>query len=918
MNFLTIWSGIRICALILVVFCLTSAGGFSQTNYVLVQTTPDKLLVPYNLQEAIPFTDSTFLKGPACTLVPEFEAACDLFNAIDINRAFLLADETDTVRYNQAGKSINTKFMHRWYKVQIPEEISSIEFAQYLIDSVGIWAEPKIHAEPLIVEPVDTLYHCCWSPYPQKQYWGINGDGPGWVYRMELPKAWAIHTGSTNERIAIFDWGIEETHNDLDDRDIRDQVAGGGYHGTGVASQVFAEINADGLGMAGINWQAKGAEYRADLTSSHNETADTMISAFQHGCDFINCSFMLIDDQQEPEYSAVVHEAVAAVRQAGGFVIAAGGNSGDEGTPIYPGACGQAIAVAAIHNWGLAADFSSKGYWIDFAAPGMGILAANVNNGYRSGSGTSYATPMVSALTSMIYSCGAEQGYNLDDFDDIYNLLRLSADTLTEAAWNERTGWGLPKLDSAYWFLTKPNTIERFDVAGGWDESQSSQQVRMTGVLDLPYGYYLTIRHTLERWVQYTKDYYAVYGAWVRGSSSIGAGTEEPIVPAYEGKVVEWTQDSCRISTCWYALYNILGQHVGDWPATTPGISLNVAVVGEEMLAAPDLHLITGDPTKVRLSWTDPNEIEQGQQLYRKVNDGPWSYEEIPTGTLSREYPDTMASTYYRYKVKPYTVNQGTAFSDTKTVKYPPLQPENCEATVEYVDPTHLSKEALGKTTVDDIKGPVPSNLVHFQWDESANQPVGTVDNWIIEQRDIHCGWVPVPPNDRIWVCDTVWEVVHEAPAEETSASLCLERGTSYIMRIRTVDIYGDTNAYCNDCNTLQFTTGSYWGCSIHIPVCDKPAVPENFSLAQNWPNPFNASTVISFGLPWDSHVRLGIYDIMGREVRRLIDDQLPAGYHQATWNGRDNDGGEVASGVYFYRIITDDVGETRKMILIK
>lgn len=89
-----------------------------------------------------------------------------------------------------------------------------------------------------------------------------------------------------------------------------------------------------------------------------------------------------------------------------------------------------------------------------------------------------------------------------------------------------------------------------------------------------------------------------------------------------------------------------------------------------------------------------------------------------------------------------------------------------------------------------------------------------------------------------------------------------------------------------------------------------RPEIPASFELAQNYPNPFNPSTTIRFGLPFPAAVRLDIFDILGRRVRRLAEPHspLPAGWHQYVWDGRNDSGVPAASGVYFYRLATEPV----------
>ena len=95
---------------------------------------------------------------------------------------------------------------------------------------------------------------------------------------------------------------------------------------------------------------------------------------------------------------------------------------------------------------------------------------------------------------------------------------------------------------------------------------------------------------------------------------------------------------------------------------------------------------------------------------------------------------------------------------------------------------------------------------------------------------------------------------------------------------------------------------------------------PAQFKLQQNWPNPFNPSTTISFWLATASAVELNIYDILGQKVRLLADGVHPAGAHSVRWDGRDQSGKGVASGVYLYRIITHRgrFTQTKKMVLVR
>jgi hypothetical protein len=90
-------------------------------------------------------------------------------------------------------------------------------------------------------------------------------------------------------------------------------------------------------------------------------------------------------------------------------------------------------------------------------------------------------------------------------------------------------------------------------------------------------------------------------------------------------------------------------------------------------------------------------------------------------------------------------------------------------------------------------------------------------------------------------------------------------------------------------------------------------SIPEHFSLSQNYPNPFNPATRISFDIPKTLFVKLVVYDILGKEIAVLVNKELKTGTYNYDW-----DASEWASGIYYYKLITGDYTDTKKMILIK
>ncbi len=107
---------------------------------------------------------------------------------------------------------------------------------------------------------------------------------------------------------------------------------------------------------------------------------------------------------------------------------------------------------------------------------------------------------------------------------------------------------------------------------------------------------------------------------------------------------------------------------------------------------------------------------------------------------------------------------------------------------------------------------------------------------------------------------------------------------------------------------------------AVGLQVSTEPDVdlPLRYELSQNYPNPFNPITQIQFTIPENQKVTLIIYDILGRKVRTMVNDNMTSGKYLKTWNGTNDLGVNVASGVYFYRLKTDNYVKVRKMILIR
>jgi len=130
--------------------------------------------------------------------------------------------------------------------------------------------------------------------------------------------------------------------------------------------------------------------------------------------------------------------------------------------------------------------------------------------------------------------------------------------------------------------------------------------------------------------------------------------------------------------------------------------------------------------------------------------------------------------------------------------------------------------------------------------------------------------------------------------------------GHTYYYQVFAVDANGNRSAGSNIITT-----------SI-VSVDDAQALPSSFGLSQNYPNPFNPTTSIEFAIPEASQVSLEIYNLLGQRVRTLVNGYVPAGYITTQWNGLDQNGNELSSGTYIYRLTTTESNFSKKMVLMK
>jgi hypothetical protein len=151
-----------------------------------------------------------------------------------------------------------------------------------------------------------------------------------------------------------------------------------------------------------------------------------------------------------------------------------------------------------------------------------------------------------------------------------------------------------------------------------------------------------------------------------------------------------------------------------------------------------------------------------------------------------------------------------------------------------------------------------------------------------------------------------------------SGTALCTATGIQYITRIAAD---GTGGAFVSWTDNRSGTDADIYAsriCFNGATGIETPGLSRGDHLGQNYPNPFNPSTTVRFSLPQAQFVNLSVYSVNGRLIATLVNESRPAGPQEISWDGRDDLGREVSLGVYFYRIESGTISETKKMVLVQ
>jgi hypothetical protein len=257
--------------------------------------------------------------------------------------------------------------------------------------------------------------------------------------------------------------------------------------------------------------------------------------------------------------------------------------------------------------------------------------------------------------------------------------------------------------------------------------------------------------------------------------------------------------------------------------------------------------------------------------------------------------------------VIPFTVynNADSCWTNTPTRNAgPPLPPPRC-------DTTHVKKRQINRDAPPRPETPVTGQHFNSQYGLSGIKefdiPIGTESGdslFLYRFAFIPDGWsYAISDSNWIHTPDTVHVTINhdDIIAEEDTARV-------------VIYAYNDRDEYAGYAEVMVYEPGAPVSVE-EIPWAD---LPTTYNLGQNYPNPFNPSTTIEFAVPNRTIVSIEVLNILGQRVRSLVEEELPSGRFRISWDGTDENGTSVATGVYLYRFRAGDYVETKKMLLMK
>ena len=627
---------------------------------------------------------------------------------------------------------------------------------------------------------------------------------------VSMPEAWDYSTGSSNIKIGFVEstsaaYAGDPTNGitELKGRNSGDYGFswGDNSHALATAGIAVANTNNEHL-VAGVDWNAK--YYSAAHNSDSEQFASAIQSCIDENCNIINNSWSI---EAGDDGSSSTMLAIRNAYLSGLLVVAAMGNN--RGSQDRAPACYSDIvfSVASTDKSNNYSEFSNHNYYVDVTAPGgtnsgsqyddICVITGDDDVDYVYG--TSFSTPLVSGVASLMMSKGEDVRA-----EDVEYILKHTADDIEDPGFDEYTGWGKINAKEAIRRLSSEYNMERHTTSGG-----TVIQVDYSWKTFVLYANFYTCaakKYRIEKNVSFDSYYQGTPLVWGNIDGTLGVPPSNPNyqIPWCGAKEGTITSSGATLQTFVYKCKDIFTGETFWYPCAPTEVEFAYTVLGVE-----------GTP--------------------------------------------------------------------------PPL-------TVSISGPTSLGYNEQGTFTANPSGGKTP--YTNYRWWERKDE-----GGLVPESVDGVSTILAPPPGE--WIYVSSWE------------------GQQTVQVARTYDFSLKCEVTDSDNNTATDIHSVIVGGGLAktqgtVDETSGLAIPEGVELTGNFPNPFNPSTSIRFGLPEDVHLQLTIYSITGQKVISLADGYYSPGYYDIKWNGRNASGNLVSNGIYVYELRTGNQRLIKKMVFAK
>ena len=743
-------------------------------------------------------------------------------------------------------------------------------------------------------------------------------------------------------------WNFANDSNDPSGLASTPTSANHGAHVAGIISAVTDNNNQ----VSGISWNAKVMPINAAVSGADNAIGfgyEGILYAADNGAHVINLSW-----GGEGAPSLFEEDIIDFATEKGAVVVAAAGND-NAATAQFPAGYKNAVSVAATSNSDAKADFSNFGTTVDISAPGENIRSTFHNGVTGLFSGTSQATPLVAGVIALVRTQHPEWT-GLQAAQQV----RMTADNIDAAnpGFVGQLGSGRVNAQKAVTISNLPSIrIADFNFidANGNNVIEKSESVE----LRINLTNYLVPASNINLTLTESDPFVSITNGNANLASLVTLETTSTPVSfsfnvsssAPSGRQVNFVlqmssgeyQDSERFTVVIQPTFGTLNVNniavsltaIGRFGFATTEVNPPTDGIGFSFKRGSNL-LFDG----AIIAGTGPNNLSNAA---RGVKSGPntthaqdrdfltttnGSMRILTPGTLTAqesfsEFEDQFSSTPLNIRITQESFAMNSTPNDNLVLVRFKIQNQgqnnltNLHFGLFFDWDLGDGQEAFENTASYDAARKMgivthPDVLVGVAYYGTANVHYRAINNLDINDDN---GFTDVEK----------WQAISGGLSALTAGpadvSHVLANGPLSIAAGQSVTLDYALLA-ANSLTELRNTADAaqaLWN-QLITNVEDQPApgIPERFSLHQNYPNPFNPSTEIRYDLSQPVEVELAIYNLLGQRVRMLLNARQPAGFHTIQWDGKNDAGATVASGIYLYELRAAGFVETRKMMLLR